>query len=364
MEKIAILGAGNGGFAFSGYLALEGFEVSLYEDPKFKKNIKEVNNKGGIEVTGAVEGFGKVTLASTDVSSVVKGAKVVMVVVPAFAQMAIFETALPYLEDGQIVVFWPDNFGTILAKKLMKEKNVNKDIKLVGTASLLFATRKIGIDTNKVHIIEKKADMPAACLPAVDNLNIMKDLKVVIPQISLAKNVLEIGLINMNMVVHCATAVLNAGWIEWTKGDFEFYWNGMTPSVCRVLERIDEEIILVGKALDIKVRPVKYYLNKMYPTVKANTLYEFVSHSHAHGGRGPDAPKNLKHRYISEDVPVGLVATSSFGKICNVPTPTIDSIILLASILNEEDYRARGRDLDALGFAGMSVNEIINYVNM
>ena len=73
MEKIAILGAGNGGFAFSGHLALKGFEVRLYEDPSFEKNIEEVKNKGGIEVTGAIEGFGKLALVSTDIVSVLKG---------------------------------------------------------------------------------------------------------------------------------------------------------------------------------------------------------------------------------------------------------------------------------------------------
>ena len=362
--KIAILGAGNGGFAFSGHLGLEGFEVRLYEDPKFAKNLTAVQSKGGIEVTGAKTGFGKVALASTDIASVLKGVNVIMVVVPAFAQMAIFESALPYLEDGQIVVFWPDNFGTILAKKLMKEKNVNKDIKLAGTASLLYSTRKVGTDTNKVHISAIKADLPIACLPASDNLEVIKYLKNIIPQMSEAKNALEIGLVNMNLVVHCSTSVLNAGWIEWTKGDFEFYWHGMTPSVCRVAEKIDEEKSMVAKALGINLNSALQYLNEMYPTERADTLYEFVSKSRAHGGRGPSAPKNLKERYISEDVPVGLVATSSLGRLCNVPTPTIDAIILLASILNNEDYRAKGRDLTVMGFDGMTKEEIINYVNI
>jgi opine dehydrogenase len=166
---------------------------------------------------------------------------------------------------------------------------------------------------------------------------------------------------NGNMVLHCATAVLNAGWIEWTKGDFEFYWHGMTKSVCRVLEKIDEEKNMVGSMLGFNLKPILFNLNKFYPTEKAKTLYEFVKHSRAHGGAGT---KSLKGRYISEDVPVGLVATSSFGKLCNIPTTTIDSIIWLASILNEEDYRTNGRNLDALGFKGMKIQEIINYVNI
>ena len=41
-RKIAVLGAGHGGYAFSGHLAMKGFEVGLYEHPKFKENIKEI----------------------------------------------------------------------------------------------------------------------------------------------------------------------------------------------------------------------------------------------------------------------------------------------------------------------------------
>jgi len=361
-KKIAILGAGNGGFAFSGHLALKGFEVRLYEDPKFEKNIEEVKVKGGIEVSGAIKGFGKVALASTDIASVLAGVKIVMITVPAFAQMTMFEATLPYLEDGQIIVFWPGNFGEILAKKIMKEKGINKDIKLVGTASLLYATRKIG--PNKVCIYYEKAIMPIACLPALDTLNVIKVLKELFLQISPAENVLEIGLSNLNMVLHCGAAILNAGWIESTKGNFMFYWDGMTESVCRVLLKVDEERIAVGKALGLKLKTTLDICNKFYPTEKKETFYDFVTHSRAHGGHGPDAPKNLQHRYITEDVPGALVFTSSLGKISNVATPTIDSLIWLASIFNREDYRKTGRNLDNLGFNGMSKEEIINYVNM
>ncbi len=360
-KKIAILGAGNGGFAFSGHLALKGFEVRLYEDPKFEKNIEEVKNKGGIEVTGAIKGFGKVALSSINIVPVLRGAEIVMIVVPAFAQMAMFEVALPYLEDEQIIIFWPGNFGELLAKKLMKNKGVDKNIKLVGAASLLYSTRKTG--PNTAMIAYEKVDMPIACLPAVETSSVMKDLKEVIPQISQAQNVLETALININMIVHCATVVLNSGWIEYTKGDFEFYWHGMTKSVCRVLEKVDEEKNMVGGVLGLNLQPALHTFNKWYPTERAETLYDFVTHSRAHGGRGSSAPKNLTARYISEDVPVGLVFTSSMGKFLNIPTPTIDAIICLASTLNKEDYRKNGITLDRLGFNGMSKEEIINYVN-
>jgi len=54
-KKVAILGAGNRGCAFAGHLALKGFEVSLYEDPKFEHNVEEVKERGGIDQSGKAE---------------------------------------------------------------------------------------------------------------------------------------------------------------------------------------------------------------------------------------------------------------------------------------------------------------------
>ena len=127
IKKIAILGAGNGGCAFSGHLAMKGFEVRLYEDPKFSKNIEEIRDRGRIELAGAVEGFGEFSNTSTDIKDVVPGADIIMIVVPAFAQSIFMERTLPYLEDGQIVVFNPDNFASLVFAEMLKNKGIRKD---------------------------------------------------------------------------------------------------------------------------------------------------------------------------------------------------------------------------------------------
>ena len=363
VKNIAVLGAGHGGLAFSGHLALKGFEVRLYEDPKLEKNIEEIKAKGGIEISGAINGFGKVALASTDISSVLSGAEVIIIPVTAFAQRIMFEATLPYLKDGQIVVYCPGNFAEILSKKIMKEKGVNTDIKLCGTASLPYATHKIGISANKVEIFSEKVSMPTGCLPAIDTDRVIKVLKEVIPQVNPAKNSLEIGLMNINIVIHVA-AICNAGWIEYTKGNFEFYWHGMTPSVCRVCEKVDEERIAIGRALGFELKSTLDILNEFYPSESAETYYEFVKDSRAHGGGRPGRwPTSLTANFISEEIRVGCVFISSIGKLLNVPTPTIDSIICLASVMNEIDYHKKGRSLEHLDLGGMSKEEIINYVN-
>jgi len=359
--KIAVLGAGHGGCAFSGHLAMKGLEVALYEHPKFKENIEEIKASGGVELIGAVEGFGKFSNATTDIAEVIPGADVVMVVVPAFAQRILMEMALPHLEDGQIVVFNPDNFASLEFREMLKSSGVKRDIKIAGTTSLLYACRRIA--PAKVNVFAVKKTMPAAALPATDTASVVATLKEIFSEFAPAKNVLETGFNNLNMIVHCPTAVLNIGRMEDTGGDFSFYWEGMTESVCRVMEKMDEEKMKVGEKLGLKLLSTLDCLRRFYPAEKAGgDLHDFLTHSRVHGSHGPDAPPDLHHRYASEDVPYGLVPVHSFGKLADVPTSTIDSIISLASIMNEADYFKEGRTLPRMGLAGhslSSINELI-----
>jgi len=360
-KKVAILGAGNGGCGFAGHLALKGFDVCLYEDPQFKSNIDEIIERGGIDVSGKVEGFGRLSIASTNIEDVVLGADIVMVVVPAFAQIIMMEKALPYLEDGQVVVFNPDNFASLIFRRMLDREGIDKDIKVAGTASLLYACRRTG--PAKVGIFYVKDLMYIAALPATDTDAVIQSLEDVYTQLVPARSVLEVSFGNVNYVLHCPTAVLNAGRIENTRGDFMFYWEGMTESVCRVMEEVDKEKIEVARGIGFSLMSAHDYLKNFYQAEKAGeNLHDFVTHSRAHGGRGPDAPKDLHYRYVSEDVPNGLVPISLFGETVGVSTPVIDSVITLSSVMNEVDYRKEGRTLKSMGLSGKSRIKILELV--
>ena len=70
--KIAVIGAGNGGQSISGYLSMQGYEVSLYDIDE--QRIKALQEKGGIQLEGRIEGFGKVACITTDIAEAVRGA--------------------------------------------------------------------------------------------------------------------------------------------------------------------------------------------------------------------------------------------------------------------------------------------------
>lgn len=63
------------------------------------------------------------------------------------------------------------------------------------------------------------------------------------------ENVLATSMSGVNMVVHCAPMLANAGRIESEGGHFEFYYAGMTPAVCRLIEATDRERLAVAPCL-------------------------------------------------------------------------------------------------------------------
>ncbi|MGC9490779.1 MAG: NAD/NADP octopine/nopaline dehydrogenase family protein, partial [Thermovirgaceae bacterium] len=173
-----------------------------------------------------------------------------------------------------------------------------------------------------------------------------------------AADVLETSLSNLNMVVHCATMVLNAGRIESEKGNFRFYTDGMSPSVCKVAEGIDKERLAIGKALGYDLQSQIQWLKETY-SLEGDTLYDVLQSSGVYGGHGADAPKSLSYRYLTEDVPFLLVPVASFGRALGVPCPLIDSIILLAGAINDRDFYEEGRTLKRLGLQSAGREDIV-----
>jgi opine dehydrogenase len=90
-------------------------------------------------------------------------------------------------------------------------------------------------------------------------------------------------------------------------------------------------------------------------------LFELFSNSPIH--KPARGPKTTYNRLLTEDIPYGLVPMASFGRLVGVPTPLMNAIITLASVINKEEYRQTGRSLESLGLSGKPPHEIINYVN-
>ncbi len=139
--SVAVLGGGNGGHAAAADFTFRGFEVHMYEDPRFASNMQKVFDTHKITMAGAA-GNGEVTLAmvTSDLAQAIEGVKYIFLAVPAFAHADYAEKLVDVVQPGQIITILPGAFNSLLFWKKLKEKGV-KDVVVAETNTLPYATR-------------------------------------------------------------------------------------------------------------------------------------------------------------------------------------------------------------------------------
>lgn len=350
--RFCVLGAGPGGMAMAGHLALMGRKVNLFT--RNPDRLAPVIARGGIDVTGEVHGLAKLDVVTTDPEKAIEHAEVLMIVVPATAHRNIAQIIGPYVRDGQIILLNPGRTGGALEfAQVLQTVNPGVRPYLAEAQTLLYASRLT--NPGQVHIFGIKNSVALAALPAYQTADILPIIRTALPQFVPGDNVLKTGLDNIGAVFHPTITLLNSARIEDTNGDFQFYLEGVTPAVASILEAIDQERVAVAAALGIRANTAREWLYLAY-NAAGKTLIEAMRANP--GYRGINAASTVHHRYISEDVPASLVPIASIGEMLGVRTPAMKSVIYLASIMHGVDYWTNGRTVDKLGIAGMSVKDI------
>ncbi len=354
-----VMGAGNGGKAMAAHLALMGFDVTLYN--RSGDHIEAIRKRGGIELEsnpGGPHGFGRLTLATHVIADALARAEVIMVVIPSSAHAELARACAPHLRDGQILLLHPGRTGgAIEVARTLRAAGCRADVTVAETETFLYASRSDG--PAHARIFRIKDTVPLAALPSTRTELVLEALSVAYPQYIDGINVLHTGLNNMGAIFHPALTLLNAGWIESTGGDFQFYLDGVTPSVARVLEVIDRERVTVAAALGLRARTAQEWLALAY-NATGETLHDAIHNQP--GYAGIKAPTTLHHRYIFEEVPMSLVPIAALGQRYGVAVSGIDSIIRLACIIHRTDFWRKGRTLDRLGITELSVSELTRFV--
>ncbi len=356
--RYVVIGAGHGGKTMAAHLALMGFPVTLYN--RTPENVSAIRLRGGIDVDsydGGPHGFGQLALTTSDLREALAGAEAIMVVIPSSGHADIARAAAPYLSDGQIVVLNPGRTGGALEfAHVLRQCGCQADVTVAEAETLLYAARSDG--PAQVRIFRIKEAVPLAALPATRTARVLETITPAFPQFIDGISVLHTSLNNMGAIFHPALTLLNAGRIESTGGEFQFYIDGVTPSVAAVLEALDRERVTVAAALGIRARTGLEWLRSAYDATGSD-LYEAIHNQP--GYRGIKAPSTLQHRYITEDVPMSLVPIAALGQRYGVSVAAIDSIIRLACIVHRTDYWRRGRTLDKMGIGQLSVHEVMRF---
>lgn len=335
-RTVFVCGAGHQGFSMAAHLTLNGVEVRLWN--RTQKHIQEVLDTGIIHCTGIINGDARISKASIDIAECI--CDFIMVTTPSSAHKSIARRLAPLVSADTVIILNPGRtFGAIEFAEELKAQGVRELPQIAEAQTIVYTCRRTG--PNSTSILALKKDVEIAAIRGSDLNYIMDRMPDCLR--SYFKGVDSVGmtsLSNVGMILHCAPVMMNIGWIETQKADFKYYYDGISHSVSRFLEKLDAERQAVAQAGGFEIESVREWLIRTYG-VTGETLYECIRNNSAY--REIDAPPSINTRYIFEDVPDGLVPVEAMGREIGVPTPNITTIIDLACAVMEEDYRATGR---------------------
>lgn len=359
-EKVGIIGSGAGGMAMAVQLGLKGYKVRLCDMPRFDRNIRAVQERGGIKATGKITGFYEPNVVTTNFGEAIEGVDIVFIVARAFGHQEIIEKILTYVESGQIILNWTSYFFSLRFYNMLYEMGLEKTILSEGHI-LPYFTKIIAPATVAFYGI--KNFLKVAAMPSKETNKVLSIIKKLFPQCVAATNVLETSLDNFNFVSHVPPALLNVGWWEKMGGDIEFYGSLITQKVGQVMESVDKERINIGNAFGLKLTP-EIEANYLIYEVKGDSIFEVYSALATHSEYRPKMSLDefAASKALGEDLLYCFVPSSSLGKQIGVDAPVIDALITLACIILQRDYWKDGLTAEKLGLAGMSATEINNYL--
>jgi opine dehydrogenase len=381
LEKpVAILGGGVCAQTFAAEFTLEGFKVRLYELPGFApETLGDVLKTHEIELGGKQlnfkwfrrAGVAKIDIVTTEISEALKGAGLVIVAIPAKGHKPFFENMIPNIEDGQVISIFPDNFGTLMLRTMMREQGCNADVIIGGWTSMPYGVRII--EPGKVDCLIRIRELVGDALPSKDGDTFFETLKGIpafdgLLELKRGDTVIGVGLSNPNPVVHVPGSILNVGAMEVSEmegtlgipqGKYSMYKYGMSPAVSRVQFAFYQEERKIADAMGIKMiefREDQFFwkgtvMGIEYWVPYADTIIPPIV-----------GPNSVEHRYFTEDIPVGTVIRHHLAKKFGVEVPIIESMIRIGSVTCKHDFLKEGVSLKELGIEDLDKEQIIKYV--
>lgn len=345
--KIAILGAGNAGCAVAADLTLKGHEVTLI---KTSHAIHDDNFNFMLQNNGkmTLHEFGDSKTAyiselSRDLSKISK-CEVIIIYIQSNYHEQLIKRISEYLNDNQILLINPGYLSTAYVLEYCK-KNI-----IVAEAESSFIDGRISSPGNfKVGF--RNVRNPIGIYPKSRKEEAVKILDKLDEKFVYLESVVEAAIHNPNLVVHTVGSVMSIPRIEKSKGDFCMYHEAYTrdnTATWKILLALDKEKIEVLEKLNFE--GLSYfdackYRNSLDNTIDAKEVFL----NYAEMDTRAKGPTKVDSRYISEDVPQGLVLLESLGKILKVSTPIATSLIEIASAALGRDLREEGRSIDKLG---------------
>jgi opine dehydrogenase len=338
--KIAVLGGGNGSFAAAGDFALEGHDVRLWR--RDAAQVAEHRAAGSRIVVKNAKGRheSQLALVTSDIAEAVRGAELILCPAPAFAQPDIAAQLAPHLTDGQVVFLPPATFGSMIFATAARDAGNRATVSFAETGTLPWLTRKHGPFEVAITIRAKR--LPVGVFP-----------------LNTADHAIEvIGRAFPGVIEPCGDALsgalMNAGPIiqRW-----DIHKEGTQRSIRRVTDALDAERIAVREGLGYG--GPHFPLAHHYASEGEEWMYGRGSHERlTDSGDWRERIVLSEHRYMQEDLRLGLSLLVSAAELAGVAAPLAKSFLAIGGAICGEDFMKHGRTLTSLGIGDLNRGQL------
>ena len=353
--RIAVLGGGNGSLAAAGDFALAGHDVRLWR--RNEANVAAHLAAGGGITIKDFRGRHETRpgLISADIAAAVRGAELILCPTPATAHGAIARALAPHLADGQVVCLSPGTFGAVLFAEAARAAGNQAEVMFAESGTLPWLTRKHGPFEAAISVRAKR--LPIGVFPLRLAAPALAVIGGAFPgAIEACGDALSAALLNAGPIIHPPLITMNAAPLEHFER-WDVHKEGTQPSVRRVTDALDAERIAIRQALGYG--GPHFPLANHYAREGEEWMYGRGSHDKlTESGDWREKIVLTEHRYMLEDVGIGLSFLASVAALAGVATPLVRAFLALGSTICNEDFMRTGRSLASLGLDELSIGDL------
>jgi opine dehydrogenase len=347
--RIAVLGGGNGSFAAAGDFALHGHDVRLWR--RDAAAVDAHRAAGSRIVVRDARGRHEVqlNLVTTDIAEAVRDAELILCPTPAFAQADIAAQLAPHLKDDQVVFLPPATFGSIIFARAAHDAGNRTAAAFAETGTLPWLARKHG--PFEVAITVRAKRLPTGVFPLSASDRALGVIGRAFPGvIEPCGDALSGALMNAGPIIHPPLIVMNAGPIEHFER-WDIHKEGTQAAIRRVTDALDAERIAVREGFGYGAP--HFPLAHHYAREGEEWMYGRGSHDRlTDSGDWRERIVLREHRYMREDLRVGLSFMLSVAALAGVATPLMKAFLSIGGAICGEDFLQGGRTLEGLGLGG------------
>ena len=341
--RIAVLGGGHGAYAAAADLSEKGHEIRLWRRdasafaPVLERRVIRIRDLDGMRNAS-------IAIPTTDIAVAVRGAELVLIPAPASAQPDIARAIAPHLEHGQVVFLPPGTFGAYLMERIAREAGSRAEVTYAETGTLPYLARKRA--TGEVAITIRAKRLPTGAYPAKRAAHARDVIAKAYPVIEPCEDVLSAALLNAGPIIHPPLILLNAAPLQHFE-HWDIHNEGTQPAVRAVTDALDAERIAIREALGY--RPPHFPLSDHYNSDR--WMYGDAHKKLVDSGDWREHIDLHQHRYMTEDVVLGLAFLDSVAQWVSCETPVARGLLAVGGAILGRNLRDGPRTLGALSLS-------------